>query len=881
MNGLELLSSEHFHVVLHSNKIHSLLINRLDGTFSTIDYEDAKELSNLTPTGHYYGIVGIFLDRYLVLIKNRSYIGSLYEPCSQADHDIYVITQVEVVPIYYTNSTSTNNNASSVRYAVADDKIDEAKDACDIDKHNEPDSSETPYDFSSLPITISTNTYDAHNKGPSWNPFKITNPFKPRASSSSASEQSNTNQQNIDGIFQPPASLEDSDKRLIEEMSKLFNSTNSFYFSPTLDLTNNFSNIASLPKVGGTELAWKHANERFFWNKYMLRNLIELSQQDSKANHFICVILQGFIAIETIRKKEFRSNRGPDDRSHMTTNLDGSNSFKRNASANDLMLDPKENLQFQERYPSQQLPQYQRGNINQLALVSRRSVYQAGTRYRRRGCDSEGNCANFVETEQVFRTGRHFTSVVLVRGSIPLYWYQTGYNYRPPPVLNRTRDENAQVFRKHYEQLMRAYKTGVIISVDCTESTGREKAIHDAFGEHMAQLKQLHPDLKFIEFDFHKLCKGRQCSDIQVERQLQSCGLNDQLVRDIKYYWNDREIVCQQDGVFRVNCLDCSDRTNVVQKSIALKILDLQVARLGIIDPNGGHEHNEFRKIMQQMWSTNGDALSTQYCGTKALFSNGDKKLSGYLQDTYSSASRYYYSKFRDAYRQAAIDAMLGVGNNTSGQIDPIAADLNEAPAQLLSGSMIDPIFRGRASGAILKDVSRGVTNRFSKLKDRFQVRPSGNLNNIATFYRVQNVNGEPIEHSVYDADGELPSTLGELNIDWPSTESIENAVMAYCECETDEATDTQLNCNLKKDRQASDSDQYSHLTGRLDLTDLQKLNPSENTSTEPVVASEPEEIDLRETSGISKPNVSATSGRRNDGDSNEQANNATSTTSA
>ncbi len=36
-----------------------------------------------------------------------------------------------------------------------------------------------------------------------------------------------------------------------------------------------------------------------------------------------------------------------------------------------------------------------------LLLISRRSVFRQGTRYNRRGIDSTGNVANFVETEQV------------------------------------------------------------------------------------------------------------------------------------------------------------------------------------------------------------------------------------------------------------------------------------------------------------------------------------------------------------------------------------------------------------------------------------------------------------------------------------------------
>lgn len=38
------------------------------------------------------------------------------------------------------------------------------------------------------------------------------------------------------------------------------------------------------------------------------------------------------------------------------------------------------------------------------------------------------------------------------------------------------------------------------------------------------------------------------------------------IIKDMSYCWKDSEgIICSQKGVFRVNCIDCLDRTNVVQ----------------------------------------------------------------------------------------------------------------------------------------------------------------------------------------------------------------------------------------------------------------------------------------------------------------------------
>lgn len=38
------------------------------------------------------------------------------------------------------------------------------------------------------------------------------------------------------------------------------------------------------------------------------------------------------------------------------------------------------------------------------------------------------------------------------------------------------------------------------------------------------------------------------------------------IIKDMSYCWKDRQgHICSQTGVFRVNCIDCLDRTNVVQ----------------------------------------------------------------------------------------------------------------------------------------------------------------------------------------------------------------------------------------------------------------------------------------------------------------------------
>lgn len=39
-------------------------------------------------------------------------------------------------------------------------------------------------------------------------------------------------------------------------------------------------------------------------------------------------------------------------------------------------------------------------------------------------------------------------------------------------------------------------------------------------------------------------------------------------------------VICKQEGITRVNCMDCLDRTNVVQAAIARVVMEHQVSRL-------------------------------------------------------------------------------------------------------------------------------------------------------------------------------------------------------------------------------------------------------------------------------------------------------------
>jgi hypothetical protein len=74
-----------------------------------------------------------------------------------------------------------------------------------------------------------------------------------------------------------------------------------------------------------------------------------------------------------------------------------------------------------------------------VTLIARRAPSRGGTRHWRRGTDPMGNVANFVETEQILETGSgEVSSMVQMRGSIPLYWSQARVSFEITPCMRNT-----------------------------------------------------------------------------------------------------------------------------------------------------------------------------------------------------------------------------------------------------------------------------------------------------------------------------------------------------------------------------------------------------------------------------------------------------------
>ncbi|XP_061764279.1 phosphatidylinositol-3-phosphatase SAC1-A isoform X3 [Nerophis ophidion] len=246
------------------------------------------------------------------------------------------------------------------------------------------------------------------------------------------------------------------------------------------------------------------------------------------------------------------------------------------------------------------------GKIFEWILISRRSCFRAGVRYYVRGIDSEGHAANFVETEQI----------VLYEGAKASF---------------------VQVNQK-----------------------GSEKPLEQAFAKMIFSLNN--SMLSYIPFDFHKECSHMRWDRLQILVEAVA-----ETQDEYSYFMVNSEdkALVQQRGVFRSNCMDCLDRTNVIQSLLARRSLQSQLQRMGILNIGQRLEEQvDFENIYKNAWADNANACAVQYAGTGALKTDftrtGKRTRWGLLLDGWNSMIRYYKNNFSDGFRQDSIDLFLG-----------------------------------------------------------------------------------------------------------------------------------------------------------------------------------------------------------------------------
>ncbi|XP_057973456.1 phosphatidylinositol-3-phosphatase SAC1 isoform X2 [Malania oleifera] len=319
-----------------------------------------------------------------------------------------------------------------------------------------------------------------------------------------------------------------------------------------------------------------------------------------------------------------------------------------------------------------------------VSLVSRRSRHFAGTRYLKRGVNDRGRVANDVETEQIVLNeeaglckGR-MSSVVQMRGSIPLFWSQEASRFSPKPdIILQRYDPTYQSTKLHFEDLAKRYGNPIIVLnlIKTVEKRPREMMLRREFANAVGYLNQILSEenhLKFIHWDFHKFAKSKSANVLAVLGAVASEALDltsfyysgkpvlvkrkttqlsqtstgrDAALRELRANSGDVARIgntnencdkesdsnqqapkdkyggaapCFQSGVLRTNCIDCLDRTNVAQYAYGLAALGRQLHAMGLTDMPKVDPDSSIAAALMDMYQSMGDALAQQYGGSAA-----------------------------------------------------------------------------------------------------------------------------------------------------------------------------------------------------------------------------------------------------------------------
>lgn len=323
---------------------------------------------------------------------------------------------------------------------------------------------------------------------------------------------------------------------------------------------------------------------------------------------------------------------------------------------------PKAEEDVKDTFETQKRPEAD--SIFLLTLISRRSVMRPGLRYLRRGVDEKGHAANSVETEQIlsrasWNPGDKIYSFTQYRGSIPLFFSQSPYAFKPIPVLQHSFSTNHAAFTRHFSNLSSRY--GDIQIALLVDKRGGEAEIGQQYEEHTKRLvaeggvNGVKPGFEW--FDFHAVCRGMRFENVSL--LMDTLGeILDRFATSVEV---NGHLQSRQKGVLRTNCMDCLDRTNVVQSACGSCALEKQLKEEGV---EVNLQTDTTTQWFNTLWADNGDAISKQYSSTAAL--KGDytrtrkRDYRGALNDLGLTLSRYYNNIVNDYFSQAAIDYLLG-----------------------------------------------------------------------------------------------------------------------------------------------------------------------------------------------------------------------------
>ena len=305
------------------------------------------------------------------------------------------------------------------------------------------------------------------------------------------------------------------------------------------------------------------------------------------------------------------------------------------------------------------------GSQLDFILISRRSQNHCGTRYNTRGINDDGHVANYCESEQIVIYKNNLLSFSQLRGSVPVFFQQIGI--RAATDITRNRNLTIEAFSKHLSEMRSDYPLIYFINLLNQKKKGEAPIIMNF--EKQIKFRKGNKTFRYYYFDMQNQCQRDNYSKIDYLIQNIEPAIN-----VFQFYSEDlstHEVLKHQKGTTRTNCLDCLDRTNVIQTRISwlvcqkmLSYLNLNIQNIFNIEEKFFTlTNNKFKESFKDIWAENGDQISIQYAGTASTITTvtktGGHNLMGIIQHGIATVSRIYQGSFEDYFKQECIDTFL------------------------------------------------------------------------------------------------------------------------------------------------------------------------------------------------------------------------------
>lgn len=199
-------------------------------------------------------------------------------------------------------------------------------------------------------------------------------------------------------------------------------------------------------------------------------------------------------------------------------------------------------------------------------------------------------------------------SYLQTRGSVPVYWSEVNNLKYTPKLQVKSLDLAVNSARKHFDEQIQLYGDNYMVNL--VNQKGREEKVKVAYENIVKKLvsspaeskesssktserfREIEPmgrasdldRLHYVYFDFHHECRGMKWHRAQLLLDKLGDGLHGQQYFHSVEGGATDSVQSYQKSIVRTNCMDCLDRTNVVQSMLARWTLNRQMIDAGVLE---------------------------------------------------------------------------------------------------------------------------------------------------------------------------------------------------------------------------------------------------------------------------------------------------------